>query len=172
MQIPMTPDGEREHLLPPREEVSKGYSRGVFLSWRVAIVLGLCWVASLGFVARTGVDPLELANKDKSYDPDFLTMMKRTHLSIDAIRGGKSAIVFQPSHPLIGLALEGTWLQTHLGFGDGTTEYWFNYTGTQSLDHFDIDKRSTYKKEALKGLWWLAILVFCVISSLILLHRV
>jgi len=65
---------------------------GLFISCRAAALLGLAWAGSVGWAARTGADPLELASTGRQDDkatPTTLSMMKRTHLSIDAIKGGE-----------------------------------------------------------------------------------
>ena len=88
----MTHDEESAGLLPqnPQNAGLPPQRSGVFVSARVAIVLGVCWVASLGFVSRTGSNPLEAQlNEVKSAaSPTTLSMMKRTHLSTDSIKEG------------------------------------------------------------------------------------
>ena len=59
-----------------------------------------------------------------------LTMFKRTHLSIDAIK-------------------EGEWLKTNVGLGTDKNEYWFNGSGSITIDR--DGNRSAFYEEAMKG---------------------
>lgn len=110
---------------------------GVFLSYKVGAAVALGWLASLGYVARTKVDVLELSNTDEpgsaKADPNALSMMKRTHLSINAIK-------------------EGQWLEDSIGFGSATDEYWVNSSGFSTLSaKYGGDKHESFEEEALKG---------------------
>jgi hypothetical protein len=120
--------------------------KGIFVSKRMGVAVALLWVGSLGFVARTGKDPLELDEDNgatTAVSGDTPSMFKRTHLSINAIK-------------------EGIWLERTFGFGQPMNEYWNEGSGENSLDEqFGMDADSQWEEQALSG-----IDLFCLSLSL------
>jgi hypothetical protein len=131
--------------------------KGIFVSKRMGVAVALLWVGSLGFVARTGKDPLELDedNGATAVSGDTPSMFKRTHLSINAIK-------------------EGIWLERTFGFGQPMNEYWNEGSGENSLDEqFGMDADSQWEEQALSGIDLFSLsrcLSFCFDSDIGFMH--
>ncbi len=140
----MTESEERPLLSVNGSQGSTQSLRGTFhISYRAAAAIGLGFLALASLATRHSrsneVQFNELVaeyNKGGEMENRHVDvgMFKRTHLSIDAIKGG-------------------VWLQTHMGFGAMETEYWFNSTG--ATDPLEVDgdgrKAENNRIDSMKG---------------------
>jgi hypothetical protein len=127
-------DSESGQLLG-REPQLRNEKKSLYQSLAVTLVGGLGLVAA----ASTYLGHEKKRAKAQFWSPDVgnkatansLTMFKRTHLSIDAIR-------------------EGEWLMTKVGLGQKLDEYWFNGTGSSSLVR-PGETKTPYSQEGMRG---------------------